>query len=95
MATHNGATLRVYRQGSGWHVMVLSSGARSLPSARRSIRYMQFEDMPILLQERLAVLRLSPVGVRVDGVGKHVSDDMYWVFVSPEPDDLELHVTFF
>lgn len=39
-----------------------------------------FDDIPIALREKLAVLLVAQKGFRDERVGRKINDDTYWIF---------------
>jgi len=40
-------------------------------------------EWPEWLREKLTILSCSEIGVTVDGVGKRINNDIYWVYNRP------------
>ena len=63
---------RVERLDAGWSV----SG---LAPTSEGVVVMRFPDLPDVLQTHLAVLLTAPVHFYDDGLGRRVSEDIFWV----------------
>ena len=73
-----------------WRVNVLSNGLVelndfTLPSNSGKLREtFKQEDLPDWIQDSLSVLMIVDQGVTVEGVGKKISDSVFYVLETPE-----------
>jgi hypothetical protein len=77
-----------------WRVSVLPSGMVevndfTLPSNKGKIREtFKQEDLPVWIQDSLSVLMIVDQGVTVEGLGKKISDSIFYVLETPEIKDM-------
>lgn len=71
--------------GNVWRVEVRNSNRVilndfTMPSASVKIRkIIKLTDTPKFIQEGLAVLQIAPDGTSIEGVGKRISDSIYYI----------------
>ena len=77
-----------------WRVSVLPSGMIelndfTLPSSKSKMREtFKQEDLPVWIQDSLSVLMIVDQGVTVEGLGKKISDSIFYVLETPEIKDM-------
>ena len=77
-----------------WRVSVLPSGMVelndfTLPSSKSKMREtFKQEDLPVWIQDSLSVLMIVDQGVTVEGLGKKISDSIFYVLETPEIKDM-------
>jgi len=65
--------VRVYREGSAWSL-----------TGKRALGTYAFDDIPLALKEKLAVLLVTQKGFRDERVGRKINDDTYWIFTGAD-----------
>ena len=77
-----------------WRVSVLPSGMVelndfTLPSSKSKMREtFKQEDLPVWIQDSLSVLMIVDQGITVEGLGKKISDSIFYVLETPEIKDM-------
>ena len=77
-----------------WRVHMLPTGLVelndfTLPSGSGKIREtFKQEDLPVWIQDSLSVLMIVDQGVTVEGLGKKISDSIFYVLETPEIKDM-------
>ena len=82
--------LKAVREGDLWYVHA-GSVSSHLNSAQMTAAlvytsYGGLHEMSECLQQALAVLLVAPVGLRIEQVGRRVTEDVFWVFLSGDCD---------
>ena len=73
-----------------WRVSVLPSGMIelndfTLPSSKSKMREtFKQEDLPVWIQDPLSVLMIVDQGVTVEGVGKKITDSIFYLMETPD-----------
>ena len=73
-----------------WRVNILPSGMVelndfSLPSSTGKIRdVFRQEDLPVWIQDSLSVLMIVDQGVTIEGLGKKITDSIFYIVETPE-----------
>jgi tRNA pseudouridine-54 N-methylase len=80
MAAIQGTALRAAREGNIWRVLAGVSDA---------VVYEGFEQLPGEMQRHLSLLLMLRPGQRMEGVGRRVSEDVFWVFRERTADEWE------
>ena len=73
-----------------WRVHVLANGLVelndfTLPSSKSKMREtFKQEDLPVWIQDSLSVLMIVDQGVTIEGLGKKISDSIFYVLETPD-----------